>query len=111
MKKILEIVCPAIECFLFLWLVVGLWACANKIRELEEEQKSIIAFNCPDAQTKRLAMALNSMQHETDMLRLDNEDMQHSIDLLALRVNDLELKARTSRDGGAAGDPVQLSVE
>ena len=107
MKKILEIVCPAIECFLFLWLVVGLWACANKIRELEEEQKSIIAFNCPDAQTKRLAMALNSMQQETDMLRIDNEDMRHDIDLLALRVNDLESKARTSQDGEAVDDLIQ----
>ena len=90
MKKILGIVCIAIECFLFLWLVVGLWACANKIRDLEEEQKSIIAFNRPDDQTKRLVMALNSMQHETDMLRINNEDTQHSIDLLAFRVTDLE---------------------
>lgn len=90
MKKILGIVCTAIECFLFLWLAVGLWACANKIRDLEEEQKSIVAFNCPDEQTKRLVMALNSMQHEMDMLRIDNEDMQHSIDLLAFRVTDLE---------------------
>lgn len=95
MKKALAIICTVIECFLFLWLVVGLWACAVKVRELEEEQKSIRAFVCPGSQTKRLILALNSMQHETDMLRLGIEDqkmvvsnMQHSIDLLAFRMSE-----------------------
>lgn len=101
MKKILGIVCTAIECFLFLWLVVGLWACANKIKELEDWQEEYMAANShvetSDNKLLLVAMRCQKMEQDNDMLRLDIEEqamvisnMQHSIDLLAFRVTDLE---------------------
>lgn len=94
MKKTLGFICAAIECLLFLWLAVGLWACANKIKELEMEQEYIRAFNASDAQTKSMVMALNSMQHDTDMLRLRVEELENVISVFTNRMNEVAVKER-----------------
>lgn len=101
MKKALGCMGAAIECLLFLWLLIGLWACANKIRELEDCQKEYMAANShvetSDNKLLLVAMRCQKMEQDNDMLRLDIEEqatvisnMQHSIDLLAFRVTDLE---------------------
>lgn len=81
MKKALAVFCVVTECLLFLWLLVGLWACANKIKELEDEQKSIRAFAGLDAEEQKMVVS----------------NMQHSIDLLAFRVTDIESKLEANR--------------
>ena len=101
MKKTLGCLGTAIECLLFLWLLVGLWACAVKIKELEGWQEEYIAANShvetSDNKLLLVAMRCQKMEQDNDMLRLDIEEqaevisnMQHSIDLLAFRVTDLE---------------------
>ena len=80
MKKALAIICTAIECFLFLWLVVGLWACAVKIREMErwhnERLESIQTFDLPEHKLNALVMACHMLQQDVDALRVRVVDLE-----------------------------------
>ena len=71
MKKILTCVCTTIECLLFLWLVVGLWACANKIRELEEQQLDSKIFTGVESDSSKImacAIRITRLEEENKIL-------------------------------------------
>lgn len=83
MKKALGCMGAAIECLLFLWLLIGLWACANKIRELEDCQKEYMAANShvetSDNKLLLVAMRCQKMEQDNDMLRLRIEELEDAI--------------------------------
>jgi hypothetical protein len=83
MKKTLGCLGTAIECLLFLWLLVGLWACAVKIKELEGWQEEYIAANShvetSDNKLLLVAMRCQKMEQDNDILRLRIEDLEETL--------------------------------
>lgn len=68
------------ECFLFLWLVLGLWACAHKLRTLEETVDRLESVSkgveCPENKLHLMAFRCQKMEQDNDMLRLRIEELE-----------------------------------
>lgn len=83
MKRLFDIVCTLIECLLFLWLVIGLWACATKIREHEkwhEEHAGLYNYaESPENKLLLVAMRCQKMEQDNDILRLRIEDLEDTL--------------------------------
>ena len=69
MKRLFDIVCTLIECLLFLWLVIGLWACATKIREHEKwhEEHAGLYNYAESPENKLLLVAMRCQKMEQDI--------------------------------------------
>ena len=83
-RRFIDIFCTALQCFLFLWCVIGLWACAHKILELEERVDCIQtltgAVESPENKLILMAMRCQKMEQDNDQLRLRIEELEDQID-------------------------------
>lgn len=98
MKKLLgllEFISVTIECFLFLWLAIGLWACVNKINKLEEQQDRLVMTNS----------IIESSANKFYLIAMRCQKMEQDNDMLRLRIEELEdtFAAITNKDSSACG--------
>ncbi len=79
MATLIDDIFELLKTAVIVFLILGVWACAHKIKDLEEEQRDRKIFTGVESDSSKImacAMRINSLEHEVDMLRLRIEEIE-----------------------------------
>ena len=77
--KTTRLILDLIILLLLLWAQIGLWACANKILEVEQrikDKETAVGVESDSSKIMMCAMRINKLEQENDMLRSRMDDME-----------------------------------
>ena len=105
--KTADLIHDICELVLILWAVIGVWACAHKIRELEEQQRDSKIFTGVESDSSKImacAIRITRLEEENKILINKLNEMDTALFFVT---NDPVVETKPVAIDGAVDDLIQ----